>query len=43
MPQRKSEAEQWDDVRRELRQQREVRNQATIVDGEVLDQQEIEQ
>ncbi|MBY0795020.1 helix-turn-helix domain-containing protein [Corynebacterium parakroppenstedtii] len=43
VPQRKSEAEQWDDVRRELRQQREVRNQATIVDGEVLDQQEIEQ
>lgn len=42
VPQRKSEAEQWDDVRRELRQQREVRNQATIVDGEVLDQQEIE-
>lgn len=43
VPQRKSEAEQWDDVRRELRQQREVRNQTTIVDGEVLDQQEIEQ
>lgn len=42
VPQRKSEAEQWDDVRRELRQQREMRNQATIVDGEVLDQQEIE-
>ncbi|QRP10306.1 helix-turn-helix domain-containing protein [Corynebacterium kroppenstedtii] len=40
--QRKSEAEQWDDVRRELRQQREMRNQATIIDGEVLDQQEIE-
>lgn len=42
VPQRKSEAEQWDDVRRELRQQREMCNQATIVDGEVLDQQEIE-
>ncbi|WP_337448874.1 helix-turn-helix domain-containing protein [Corynebacterium pseudokroppenstedtii] len=42
VPQRKTEAEQWDDVRRELQQQREMRNQATIVDGEVLDQQEIE-
>ena len=42
IPQRKTESEQWDDVRRELRQQREMRNQATIVDGEVLDQQEIE-
>ena len=42
VPQRKSEAEQWDDVRRELRQQREMRNQATIIDGEVLDQQELE-
>lgn len=42
VPQRKSEAEQWDDVRRELRQQREMRNQATIIDGEVLGQQEIE-
>lgn len=42
VPQRKTEAEQWDDVRRELRQQREMRDQATIVDGEVLDQQEIE-
>ncbi|MDN8624566.1 helix-turn-helix domain-containing protein [Corynebacterium kroppenstedtii] len=42
VPQRKTEAEQWDDVRRELQQQREMRNQATIVDGEVLDQQELE-
>lgn len=42
VPQRKTEAEQWDAVRRELQQQREMRNQATIVDGEVLDQQEIE-
>ncbi|HJD68243.1 MAG TPA: hypothetical protein K8V54_00685 [Corynebacterium kroppenstedtii] len=38
----KTESEKWDDIRRELRQQREMRNQATIVDGEVLDQQEIE-
>lgn len=41
-PHRKTEAEQWDDVRRELQQRRAGRNHSTVIDGEVLDQQELE-
>ena len=41
-PHKKTEAEQWDDVRRELQQRRAGRNHSTVIDGEVLDQQELE-
>lgn len=42
VPQRKTEAEQWDDVRRELQQRRAERSHGFVIDGEVLDQQELE-
>ena len=43
IPQRKTEAEQWDDVRRELAQQRQQRaNSGNVIDGEVIDQLELE-
>ena len=43
IPQRQTEAEQWDDVRRELAQQRQQRaNSGNVIDGEVIDQLELE-